>query len=107
MLETKCGLGCVPLPHNARVPAQVLVTRGGCPLLEKAVRIHQAGGLAIVVADTGKCDLQFDQRCCAGSSKLNGEGWAFADTGERWRQLHMPAIMIKQNNAAELELFFD
>jgi len=94
---------------NARAVRQriVMVERGGVALVDKALRAQAAGALAIVVSDSGdQCKDGFDQFCSPGSDKLHGEGFAKLDRPEPWKNVRIPVVLMRRDDADTLlELF--
>jgi hypothetical protein len=79
----------------------VLVQRGNVPLRTKIKYAQDAGALGVIIADTGLCK-RFDQNCVPGGDKARGEGFAALDSKEVWSNIHIPAVLIHQDDAAVL-----
>ena len=83
-----------PLFHRV-----AFVERGRVPLATKALHAQQAGALAVVIADDGRCD-NLDQYCVPGSDKKDGDGFAKLDNPRPWAPIHIPVVLILAPDAA-------
>ena len=74
----------------------VLVERGAVPLRQKVQNAQRAGAVGVLIIDTSRaCDDQFDQSCCPGGDKANGEGFAAQDKAALWESIMIPSALIR------------
>lgn len=86
------------LRNNPEVVAGrvVLVERGAVPLRQKVQYAQRAGAVGVLIIDTSRaCDEQFDQSCCPGGDKANGEGFAAQDKAALWESIMIPSALIR------------
>ena len=99
-------LADAPLSNGRAVRQRiVLVERGGCALVDKALRAQAAGALAVVVSAGSECTA-FDQFCSPGADKSHGDGFAKLDLPHPWWKVKIPVvIMLQSDTDTVLELF--
>lgn len=54
----------------------------------------------MIVADDGRCGSTFNQLCVYGSDPP--EGWASLDLLRPWLEVHVPVVLMLQEDAARL-----
>jgi len=79
----------------------VFLQRGRVPLREKALRVQEAGGLGLVVADTGQCDEEFSFCGPHFGSKAEG-GLSPADSASEWKHITIPVVLLSLKTANRL-----
>jgi hypothetical protein len=94
----------VGLNNSASAFHRILaVRRGKVPVLAMAHTAQRAGAIGLIVADDGRCDGEFDQHCAPGADKSRSEGFAQTDLGALWETVHIPVVLMHQEQADELE----
>lgn len=93
-----------PLRNGAAVSGRVaLVERGAVPLRQKVQNAQRAGAVGVLIVDTSRaCDTNFDQSCCPGGDKANGEGFAAQDKPSLWETIKIPSALMRHEDGQVL-----
>lgn len=79
----------------------ILVDRGKIPILEKCLRIQEAGAAGIVIADDNQCvdDFSF---CGSRAGNKNEGGFSSNDDSIQWKRVNIPVLLITSKSAEKL-----
>lgn len=80
----------------------VFLRRDGTALHQLALLAQQAGAVALVVVDDGRC-TEYDQRCIPGATKALGEGFAAQDIPFYWAPLRIPVVFVTTLLAEQIQ----
>eukprot|EP00924_Labyrinthula_sp_SR-Ha-C_P009917 maker-scaffold_21-snap-gene-3.13-mRNA-1 protein AED:0.15 eAED:0.15 QI:0/0/0/0.66/0/0/6/0/152 len=107
------GFLALPIPNsvegNVLNPKDIknkigLVHRGdGVALVQKVLRLQNAGAVAALVVDNGECDLDFN--CGTLGNKTRERGFGFSDHFEEWKAVNIPAVLVRKGDGQELKKF--
>lgn len=92
--------------HQVKDHLTLVFRGGGVTLLDKALRVQEAGASAVIIVDEveGGCDENFDCGPLMGqrpSDRLS-QGFAHQDLATEWKKIHVPVVLIRYPEAQKL-----
>jgi hypothetical protein len=83
----------------------VLVDRGGnIPIVQKVVRVQEAGGIGVIVVDHGECAQGFH---CPRLGHPSRNGLLDKDDWARWRDVTIPMVLILKDDGERIKQTLD
>lgn len=82
------------------------VDRGKISLIEKIRRLQQAEASAVIIADTGECDRNFDS-CGKRIGSASTGGLGSYDYMDAWSDIKIPVVIVTVDVAEKLRLMME
>ena len=78
----------------------VLLDRGKIEVVHKALRVQNAGAIALIVADDGSCSSGFAS--CGARAGNSVDGFAPYDSKDLWSRVYIPVLVVSLETAERL-----
>ncbi|ETW00005.1 hypothetical protein H310_07448 [Aphanomyces invadans] len=82
----------------------VLVDRGSIAIFDKAKRVQEAGGAAMVVVDSGECSANF---ACGVLGSPHQNAFLEQDEWDKWRHMTIPVVLIHRDDGDRIKAAMD
>ncbi|KAF0683586.1 Aste57867_24352 [Aphanomyces stellatus] len=81
-----------------------LVDRGDVPIVEKVKRVHEAGGVGVVVVDSGECGAGFT---CGVLGTPTSNGFLEQDEWFKWKSIRIPVVLVRRDDGDRIKAAID